>query len=80
MFCYIQPGMETYWCLTRSHQSPGEQDWQFWWKWSGYKSGNDEWSCGVCVGLPYEHVVFCEKAICSQERNCFEGMERDLGL
>lgn len=51
VFCYTLPGVETYRGLTRSHQSPGEQDWQFWGKWCGYKSGNHERSCGVCRGV-----------------------------
>lgn len=59
VFCYTQPGVEICQCLTRSHQSPEEQDWQFLGKWPGYNSGNHDWSCEVWRELPYHCMVFC---------------------
>lgn len=57
VFSYTQP----------AHQSPGEQDWQFWGKWSGFKSGNHKWSREVCVALSACGVIF--------ERNLLIGEE-----
>lgn len=57
MFSYTQP----------AHQSSGEQDWQFWGKWSGFKSGSRKWSCWMCVALSACGVIF--------ERNFLKGEE-----
>lgn len=44
--------------LQPAHQSSGEQDWKFWGKWSGFKSGSHKQSYGVCVALSVCGVIF----------------------